>query len=137
MAKSSLLIFLILLGLLGSISPIVSIYAHKIVVLLAGSLVLFYALSLISSKHMDYKLIQLTPLSILFLLFLSWSALGYLYSADPERSLYLTIQSLGAILMYLGLILHIQKESQIETILKTLLCFGGVLALVGILQQFP
>ena len=136
MAKSSLLIFLILLGLLGSISPIVSIYAPKIVVLLAGSLVLFYALSLISSKHMDYKLIQLTPLSILFILFLSWSALGYLYSADPERSLFLTIQSLGAMLLYLGLILHIQKESQIATVLKILLCFGGVLALLGILQQF-
>ena len=136
MAKSSLLIFLILLGLLGSISPIVSIYAHKIVVLLAGSLVLFYALSLISSKHMDYKLIQLTPLSILFILFLSWSALGYLYSADPEKSLFLTIQSLGAMLLYLGLILHIQRESQIETVLKILLCFGGVLALLGILQQF-
>ena len=110
MAKSSLLIFLILLGLLGSLSPIVSISPYKIVVLLAGSLVLFYALSLISSKHMDYKLIQLTPLSILFLLFLSWSALGYLYSTNPEKSLYLTIQSLGAILLYLGLILHIQKK---------------------------
>ena len=137
MVKFSLLIFLILLGLLGSLSPIVPISPHKIVVLLAGSLLLFYVLSLVSSKHKDSKLTQLTPLSILFLLFLSWSALGYLYSADPERSLYLTIQSLGAILMYLGLILHIQKESQIETILKTLLCFGGVLALVGILQQFP
>ena len=136
MAKSSLLIFLILLGLLGSLSPMVSIYPYKIVVLLAGSLVLFYALSLISSKHMDYKLIQLTPLSILFILFLSWSALGYLYSADPEKSLYLTIQSLGAMLLYLGLILHIQRESQIETVLKILLCFGGVLALLGILQQF-
>ena len=110
MVKFSLLIFLILLGLLGSLSPIVPISSHKIVVLLAGSLLLFYVLSLVSSKHKDSKLTQLTPLSILFLLFLSWSALGYLYSADPERSLYLTIQSLGAILMYLGLILHIQKE---------------------------
>ncbi|HIA32294.1 MAG TPA: O-antigen ligase family protein [Nitrospinaceae bacterium] len=136
MAKSSLFIFLILLGLLGSLSPIVSISPYKIVVLLAGSLVLFYALSLISSKHMDYKLIQLTPLSILFLLFLSWSALGYLYSTNPEKSLYLTIQSLGAILLYLGLILHIQKKNQIEIILKILLCFGGLFALVGILQQF-
>ncbi|SVC22710.1 uncharacterized protein METZ01_LOCUS275564, partial [marine metagenome] len=136
MAKSSLLIFLILLGLLGSLSPIVPIPPYKIIVLLAGSLVLFYALSLISSKHMDCKLIQLSPLSIVFLLFLSWSALGYLYSKDPERSLYLTIQSLGAILLYLGLILHIQKKNQIEVILKILLCFGGLFALVGILQQF-
>ncbi len=136
MAKSSLLTFLILLGLLGSLSPIVPISSHNIIVLLAGSLVLFYASSLISSRHMDYKLTQLTPLSILFLLFLSWSALGYLYSADPEKSLYLTIQSLGAILMYLGLVLHIQKKNQIEIILKILLCFGGFFALVGILQQF-
>ena len=97
---------------------------------------MFFALSLISSKHIDYKLIQLTPLSILFILFLSWSALGYLYSAHPEKSLFLTIQSLGAMLLYLGLILHIQRESQIETVLKILLCFGGVLALLGILQQF-
>ena len=84
MVKFSLLIFLILLGLLGSLSPIVPISSHKIVVLLAGSLLLFYVLSLVSSKHKDSKLTQLTPLSILFLLFLSWSALGYLYSADPE-----------------------------------------------------
>jgi O-antigen ligase len=70
-------------------------------------------------------------------LFLFWSALGYLYSADPEKSLLLTVQSLCAILVYLGLILHIQKESQIETILKTLLSFGGVIAFIGIIQQFP
>ena len=85
---------------------------------------------------MDSKLTEFTPLSILFLLFLSWSAFGYLYSKDPAKSLYLTIQSLGAILMYLGLMLHIQQESQIRTILKILLCFSGMLALVAILQQF-
>ena len=85
---------------------------------------------------MDSKLTEFTPLSILFLLFLSWSAFGYLYSKDPAKSLYLTIQSLGAILMYLGLMLHIQQESQIRTILKILLCFSGMLAIVAILQQF-
>ncbi|MDG1844406.1 MAG: O-antigen ligase family protein, partial [Nitrospinaceae bacterium] len=88
-------------------------------------------------KHADQKLIVLTPLSTLFLLFLFWSALGYLYSADPEKSLLLTVQSLSAILLYLGLTLHIQKENQTETILQILLSFGGVIAFIGVIQQFP
>jgi O-antigen ligase len=113
------------------------ISSYKIVVLLAGSLIIFYVSNLLNLKRSDFRLISLTPLSILFILFLLWSAFGYLYSADPEKSLLITIQSLGAILLYLGLALYIEKESQIKNILKILLCFGGILALLGILQQFP
>ena len=137
MVKASLFFFLILLGFFGSWSPLIPFPAYKIIVLTAGSVLLFYLVSLVKWKHADQKLIVLTPLSTLFLLFLVWSALGYLYSADPEKSLLLTVQSLCAILVYLGLTLHIQKESQIETILKTLLSFGGVIAFIGIIQQFP
>ena len=137
MVKISLLIFLFLLGILGSLSPLFPISSYKIVVLLAGSLLFFYISNLITLKRSDFKLISITPLSILFILFLSWSAFGYLYSADPEKSLYMTIQSLGAILLYLGLTLHIEEESQIKNILKMLICFGGILAFLGVLQQFP
>ena len=137
MVKASLFFFLILLGFFGSWSPLISVPVYKIVVLTAGSALLFYIASLARWKHVDQKLIRLTPLSTLFLLFLFWSALGYLYSADPEKSLLLTVQSLSAILVYLGLTLHIQKESQTETILQTLLSFGGVIACIGIIQQFP
>ena len=137
MVKASLFFFLILLGFFGSWSPLISVPVYKIVVLTAGSVLLFYIASLARWKHVDQKLIRLTPLSTLFLLFLFWSALGYLYSADPQKSLLLTVQSLSAILVYLGLTLHIQKESQTETILKTLLSFGGVIAFIGIIQQFP
>jgi len=49
----------------------------------------------------------------------------------------MTIQSLSAILLYLGLTFHVKDENQIKNILKILLCFGGVLAFFGILQQFP
>ena len=118
MAKISLLIFLFLLGILGSFSPLFPISSHKIVVLLAGSSLFFYVSNLINLKRSDFKLISITPLSILFILFLSWSAFGYLYSADPEKSLYMTIQSLGAILLYLGLTLYIKEEHQIKYILK-------------------
>ena len=137
MVKASLFFFLILLGFFGSWSPLISVPVYKIIVLTAGSALLFYIASLARWKHVDQKLIRLTPLSTLFLLFLFWSALGYLYSADPEKSLLLTVQSLSAILVYLGLTLHIQKESQTETILQTLLSFGGVIAFIGIIQQFP
>ncbi len=137
MVKLSLLIFLLLLGLLGSLSPLFLISSYKIVVLLAGALIFFYVSNLIHLKRSDFKLISPTLLSIFFILFLSWSAFGYLYSADPEKSLYMTIQSLGAILLYLGLKLYIEEESQIKSILKILLCFGGVLAFLGVLQQFP
>ena len=137
MVKASLFFFLVLLGFFGSWSPLISFPVYKIIVLTAGSVLLFYLVSLVKWKHADQKLIVLTPLSTLFLLFLFWSALGYLYSADPEKSLLLTVQSLSAILLYLGLTLHIQKESQIETILKTLLSFGGVIAFIGVIQQFP
>ncbi|SVA68499.1 uncharacterized protein METZ01_LOCUS121353, partial [marine metagenome] len=137
MVKASLFFFLILLGFFGSWSPLISVPVYKIVVLTAGSALLFYIASLARWKHVDQKLIRLTPLSTLFLLFLFWSALGYLYSADPQKSLLLTVQSLSAILVYLGLTLHIQKESQTETILQTLLSFGGVIAFIGIIQQFP
>ena len=137
MVKASLFFFLILLGFFGSWSPLISVPVYKIVVLTAGSALLFYIVSLARWKHVNQKLIRLTPLSTLILLFLFWSALGYLYSADPQRSLLLTVQSLSAILVYLGLTLHIQKESQTETILQTLLSFGGVIAFIGIIQQFP
>ena len=88
MVNFRLLIFVTLLGLLGSISPLVAISTYKIVVLLAGSLILFYLLSLVNRKHIDSKLTKLTPLSILFLLVLSWSALGYLYSTDLDLNLF-------------------------------------------------
>ena len=137
MVKLSLIIFLFLLGLVGSLSPMFPIASYKIVVLLAGSLVVFYISSFIHFKRRSLKSISPTLLSTLFLLFLSWSAFGYLYSADPEKSLYMTIQSLSAILLYLGLTFHVKDENQIKNILKILLCFGGVLAFFGILQQFP
>ena len=137
MVKFSLLIFLFLLGLLGSLSPMFPISNYKIIVLLAGSLLVFYVCNLINLKRSDFKLISPTLLSILLILFLSWSAFGYLYSADPEKSLYMTIQSLGAILLYLGLTIYIEEENQIKDILKILLCFGGVLTFLGVLQQFP
>ena len=137
MVKASLFFFLILLGFFGSGNALTPFPAYKFIVLTAGSALLFYIVSLARWKHVDQKLIRLTPLSTLFLLFLFWSALGYLYSADPQRSLLLTVQSLSAILVYLGLTLHIQKESQTETILQTLLSFGGVIAFIGIIQQFP
>ena len=137
MAKICLFLFLIFLGFLGSWSSLNSIPVYKIIVLLLGSTILFYIASLIKWKHTDSKFFNLTPLSILFLLFLLWSALGYLYSADPEKSLYLTVQSLSAILLYLGLTLYIQEKIQLENILKVLLVFGGSIALVGVIQQFP
>ena len=137
MVKASLFFFLILLGFFGSGNALIPFPVYKLIVLTAGSALLFYIVSLARWKHVDQKLIRLTPLSTLFLLFLFWSALGYLYSATPEKSLLLTVQSLSAILVYLGLTLHIQKESQTETILQTLLSFGGVIAFIGIIQQFP
>ncbi|HIB42624.1 MAG TPA: hypothetical protein EYO37_01380 [Nitrospina sp.] len=137
MVKASLFFFLILLGFFGSGNALTPFPAYKLIVLTTGSALLFYIVSLARWKHVDQKLIRLTPLSTLFLLFLFWSALGYLYSAAPEKSLLLTVQSLSAILVYLGLTLHIQKESQTETILQTLLSFGGVIAFIGIIQQFP
>jgi O-antigen ligase len=137
MAKTSLFLFLIFLGFLGSWSPLNSIPVYKIIVLLLGSTILFYIASLIKWKHTDSTFFNLTPLSILFLLFLLWSALGYLYSADPEKSLFLTIQSLSAVLLYLGLTLYIQEKIQLENILRVLLAFGGLIALIGIIQQFP
>jgi O-antigen ligase len=137
MVKVSLFFFLILLGFFGSWSPLIPFPAYKIIVLTAGSALLFYLVSLVKSEQAGQKLIRLTTLSTLFLLFLFWSALGYLYSADPEKSLLLTVQSLCAILVYLGLTLYIQKESQTEAILQTLLSFGGAIAFIGIIQQFP
>lgn len=137
MVKASLFFFLVLLGFFGSWSPLISFPVYKIIVLTAGSVLLFYLVSLVKWKHADQKLIVLTPLSTLFLLFLFWSALGYLYSANPEKSLLMTVQSLSAILLYLGLTLHIQKENQTETILQILLSFGGVIAFIGVIQQFP
>tara|TARA_Y100001936_G_scaffold179008_1_gene175850 strand:+ start:241 stop:1989 length:1749 start_codon:yes stop_codon:yes gene_type:complete len=137
MVKLSLLIFLFLLGLLGSLSPMFPIASYKIVVLLAGSVAVFYISSAINFKRSNSKLSLPSLLSIFFLLFLTWSAFGYLYSADPEKSLYITIQSLSAILLYLGFVFHIEDENQIKNILKILLCFGGMLAFLGVLQQFP
>jgi O-antigen ligase len=137
MVKVSLFFFLSLLGFFGSWSPLIPFPVYKIIILTAGSALLFYIVSLVKWKQVDQKLVRLTPLSTLFLLFLFWSALGYLYSADPEKSLLLTVQSLCAIVVYLGLTFYIQKESQIETILLTLLSFGGVIAFIGIIQQFP
>lgn len=138
MARSCLFLFLTLLGLLGTLmNPLVLWPAHKIIALLAGSTLLFFMASLIKWKHNGSKLLKLSPLSILFLLFLFWSASGYLYSADPEKSLFVTIQSLSAALLYLGLALYIQEKIQLENILKVLLAFGGILALAGIIQQFP
>ena len=76
MVKASLFFFLILLGFFGSWSPLISVPVYKIIVLTAGSALLFYIASLARWKHVDQKLIRLTPLSTLFLLFLFWSALG-------------------------------------------------------------
>jgi len=137
MVKLSLLIFLLLLGFLGSLSPMFPFASYKIVVLLAGSVAIFYISSAIHFKRSNSKLFLPNPLSIFFILFLAWSAFGYLYSADPEKSLYITIQSLSAMLLYLGFTFHVEDENQIKSILKIFLCFGGILALLGILQQFP
>ena len=138
MVKYSLKPFLLIVGLLGStLSRIFQIQSYIIVVFLAVLLLVFYFSTLSKLKHSDSNLILPTKLSTLFILFLSWSAFGYLYSADPEKSLYITILSLSAILLYLGLTLHIENLNQVKNILKILICFGGMLALLGILQQFP
>ena len=136
MVKFSLFIFLILLGLLGPQGPIIPIKTFKIILLLAGSALVFYLLSLAKWKHIEGDIFKFTSLSILFLLFLFWSALGYFYSADPERSVLISIQSLSAIILYLGLSCYIQENNQITTILKFVLSFLGIIALVGIAQSF-
>ena len=127
-----------LIWLAGStLSQLFPIASYKLVVLLAGFLLIFYVSNLIYLKPRSFKFPSPTPLSILFILFLSWSALGYLFSADPGKSLYLTILSLSAILLYLGLKVYIETEEQVKNILKILVCFGAILAILGILQQFP
>ena len=137
MAKSSLFLFLTLLGLLGTGTHLTPFNVFTSDVLLLGSVLLFFITCLGKFKLTGSKLFKLTPLSIFFLLFLLWSALGYLYSADPEKSLWLTIQSLSAIVLYLGLTLYVQEKNQLENIFRVLLAISGVIALIGIIQQFP
>ena len=137
MTQTCLFLFLTLLGFLGSLSPLILIPSYKIIVLLSGAIFLFFVLSLAQRNEMRRKPFSFTPLTILFLLFLLWSALGYIYSADPEKSILLTIQALSGVLLYLGLTLHIRNKNQLKTILQVLLFFGGILALIGLIQQFP
>ena len=137
MAKSSLFLFLTLLGLLGTGTHLTPFNVFTSDALLLGSVLLFFITCLGKFKLTGSKLFKLTPLSIFFLLFLLWSALGYLYSADPEKSLWLTIQSLSAIVLYLGLTLYVQEKNQLENIFRVLLAISGVIALIGIIQQFP
>ena len=137
MPQTCLFLFLTLLGFLGSFSPLISIPFYKITILLSGTIFLFFVLSFAQWNQTGRKPISFTPPTILFLLFLLWSALGYIYSADPEKSIFLTIQSLNGILLYLGLTLHIRNKTQLETIIQILLVFGGILALIGLIQQFP
>ena len=135
MVKTSLVIFLILLGFLGPQGQIIPVETFIIILLLAGSSVVFYILCLVKWKSFEGKLFKFTSLSALFLLFLFWSALGYFYSADPERSVVISIQSLSAILLYLGLSIYIQENNQVTIILKFVLSFLGLIALVGIIQK--
>ena len=137
MAKSSLFLFLTLLGLLGTGTHLTPFNVFTSDVLLLGSVLLFFLTCLGKFKLTGSNLFKLTPLSIFFLLFLLWSALGYLYSIDPEKSLWLTIQSLSAIVLYLGLTLYVQEKNQLENIFRVLLAISGVIALIGIIQQFP
>ena len=137
MTQTCLFLFLTLLGFLGSFSPLILIPFYKITILLSGIIFLFFILSLAQWNQTGRKPISFSPLTILFLLFLLWSALGYLYSADPEKSIFVAIQSLSGVLLYLGLTLHIQNKNQLKTILQILLFFGGILALIGLIQQFP
>ena len=136
MIKISLIIFLVLLGFLGAQGPLIPVGIVNIILLLAGSALVFYLLCLSKWKYFEEDVFKFTSLSTLFLLFLFWSALGYFYSADPERSVLISIQSLSAILLYLGLSCHIQENHQITTILKFVLSFLGIIALVGIAQNF-
>ena len=137
MTQTCLFLFLTLLGFLGSLSPLILIPSYKIIILLSGTIFLFFILSLAEWSQTGRKPFSFTPLTILFLLFLLWSALGYIYSADPEKSIFLAIQSLSGVLLYLGLTLHIRNKNQLKTIFKILLFFGGILALIGLIQQFP
>jgi O-antigen ligase len=136
MVKTSLIIFLILLGFLGPQGQIIPVETFIIILLLAGSSLVFFIFCLVKWKYFEGDLFKFTFLSTLFLLFLFWSALGYFYSADPERSILISIQSLSAILLYLGLSCYIQENNQVKTILKWALSFLGIIALVGILQNF-
>jgi O-antigen ligase len=136
MVKTSLIIFLVLLGFLGPQGPIIPVETFIIILLLAGSVLIFYVLCLFKWKFFERDLFKFTPLSMLFLLFLFWLALGYFYSADPERSILISIQSLSAILLYLGLSIYVQENNQVRTILKFALSFLGIIALVGIAQKF-
>jgi O-antigen ligase len=136
MIKTSLIIFLILLGFLGPQGQILPVETYIIILLLAGSSLIFYTLCMVKWKYFEGDGFKFTSLSTLFLLFLFWSALGYFYSADPERSVLISIQSLSAILLYLGLSCHIQENHQITTILKFVLSFLGIIAIVGIAQNF-
>ena len=136
MTQTCLFLFLTLLGFLGSLSPLILIPSYKIIILLSGTIFLFFILSLAEWSQTGRKPFSFTPLTILFLLFLLWSALGYIYSADPEKSIFLAIQSLSGVLLYLGLSLHIRNKNQLKTIFKILLFFGGILALIGLIQQF-
>ena len=136
MVKTSMIIFLILLGFLGPQGQIIPIETFIIILILAGSSLVFFIFSLVKWKYYEGDLFKFSSLSVLFLLFLFWSALGYFYSADPERSVLISIQSLSAILLYLGLSFYVQENNQITTILKFVLIFLGIIALVGIAQNF-
>ena len=98
MIKTSLIIFLVLLGFVGPQGQIIPVETFVIILLLAGSALIFFVLYLLKWKFFEGELFKLTPLSLLFLLFLFWSALGYFYSADPERSVLISIQSLSCLL---------------------------------------
>jgi hypothetical protein len=77
----------------------------------------FLIVNVMQWKKCGSKVTRLSLISISLLFFYVWGGLGYFFTGSLDTSYSLIIQYLGALFLYLGLILYIKDEAELHKLL--------------------
>jgi O-antigen ligase len=129
-------ILLVVVIIFSSYYPAMGLKGYESITLIISFSLLFLLSSFFSSRAQRIEQYPVSYIATLLIVFLVWSAFGYLYTVDQDNSLSSILLNISGIVLLIGLVLNIKEEEYLIKFLWVVLFCAGLMSSIAILQQF-
>ena len=135
---TNLMAFLLLIVIIifTSYYPAMGLKGYESITLIITLSLLFLLSSYFSSSAQRIERYPVSYIATLLVVFLVWSAFGYLYTVDQDNSFSSILLNISGIILLIGLVLNIKEEEYLIKFLWVVLFCAGLMGSIAILQQF-
>ncbi len=136
---TNLMAFLLLIVIIifTSYYPAMGLKGYESITLIITLSLLFLLSSYFSSSAQRIERYPVSYIATLLVVFLVWSAFGYLYTVDQDNSFSSILLNISGIALLIGLVLNIREDEYLIKFLWVAIFCAGLMSLIAILQQFP